>query len=137
MKTWQKVAVGVLTIGVTGTAIYFGYKAIQKHLDKKKKEKDGSAPVPKVDVKKVPARKPQLISSIQHELKNNKMDVFKDVPDKDFEKLSEQELSQLNDLLKKYSAAGGETTFKKQDPKGFTTMLALMGKVTGLKIKGS
>lgn len=32
MKTWQKVGLGVLTVGVTATAIYFGYKAFKKKM---------------------------------------------------------------------------------------------------------
>lgn len=38
MKTWQKVAIGVVTIGITGTAIFYGYKwwkGRKKEADKK------------------------------------------------------------------------------------------------------
>jgi len=43
LKTWQKVGLGILTIGVTGTAIFYGYKALKKRMDKVK-----NTPVPQV-----------------------------------------------------------------------------------------
>lgn len=56
LKPWQKIGLSLITVGVTATTVYFGYKAIKKHLDSKKtkeKEKDTSQikTVPKVDNK--------------------------------------------------------------------------------------
>lgn len=51
MKNWQKIGVSVLTVGVTVTAIYFGVKAIKKHMAKKAEQKKAEEK-PKVEVKK-------------------------------------------------------------------------------------
>ena len=51
LKTWHKVAIGIVTVGVTATTIYFASKAIKKRLAKKKEE-EGKKLLPKVDVKK-------------------------------------------------------------------------------------
>lgn len=51
MKQWQKIGLGILTVGVTATAVYFTVKAIKKRMNAKKAE---NKPVeqPKVEVKK-------------------------------------------------------------------------------------
>ena len=39
LKTWQKVGLGVLTVGITVTTIYYGYKGLKKLIAKKEAEK--------------------------------------------------------------------------------------------------
>lgn len=130
MKTWHKVALGVLTVGVTATVTFYAVKAIKKKLADKKKAEDGSKPVPKIDLKKdIPPRKVQLISNLQNTLKQTKMDVFKGVPDANFNRLSEQEVDHMTSLVKKYLAAGGETNFKKQAPKDFEALMVYVNRV--------
>lgn len=47
MKTWQKVGLGIVTVGVTATAVYFGYKALKKRLAKKEADKKAAEPAKK------------------------------------------------------------------------------------------
>lgn len=42
-KKIGKIVISVLTIGVTATAAYYGYKAVKRHLDKKKAAKEAAA----------------------------------------------------------------------------------------------
>lgn len=129
MKNWQKIALSVLTVGVTATTIYFGVTAIKKKMAEKKKKEDGDKPVPKVDVKKdIPPRKAQLIATIQDKLKKGKLDAFNGVTDGDFNKLSEPELDKMNSLLDKFTKTG-ETAFSKQYPKDYATLTGLAKKV--------
>lgn len=48
MKTWQKVGLGIVTVGVTATVVYFGYKALKKRLAKKEADKKAAEPVKEV-----------------------------------------------------------------------------------------
>lgn len=47
MKPWQKIALGVVTVGITATAIYFSVKGIKKMIAANKKKNDSKTPIEK------------------------------------------------------------------------------------------
>lgn len=69
MKTWQKVGISALTVGVTATALYFGYKALKKVRAKKKAAAEAAAAKEKADQEKKETPAPAAQDSTKNETK--------------------------------------------------------------------
>lgn len=80
MKPWQKVALGVVTVGITATAIYFSVKGIKKMMAANKKKDDGKKPVAKEPL--LPSEKKAKADQLAMQIRNHYEDVKKKVDGK-------------------------------------------------------